>query len=266
MALSAVLLAAAPGLATAASKPGLEGAQELFRQNRWEDARAQLRAQWASLPEKDRGAATFLVGRSYVREAEFYRGLRRFGAEIGLVYLDELSSAKANRSVAWIPLFKGFYQTEAEKYAEAERTLAAANPALPAEWRSAARYRRAVAAARQGRTQEATAVFKETTPEARLDRLLTGGPAEPSTPGPKESGREKVLRAAVLFRAGQAQQAEALLSAVNLDLPDVEDKSDPKKLLRFHDPLLATAWERIAWERAVVTLKPLATSGTGLEK
>jgi hypothetical protein len=266
--IAAVLVAAAtPEPSRAAVKPGLEGAQELFRQNRWEEARAHVRGQWSALPEKDRGVATFLVGRSYVREAEFYRGLRRFGAEIGLAYLDELGSAKANRGVAWIPLFKGFYQAEAEQYAEAEHALAAPGLApLPAEWRASARYRRAVALHRQGRVQEAAAVLKDATAEARLARLLTGGPAEPGPAAPKESGREKALRAAVLFRAGQAAEAEALVTGLNIDLPDVEDKSDPKKLFRFHDPLVATAWERIAWERAAVALKPLAAGGTGPEK
>jgi hypothetical protein len=74
------------------------------------------------------------------------------------------------------------------------------------------------------------------------------------------------MAACLLFRAGHAPQAEALLSAVDLDAPGVEEKSDPKKVLRFHDPLVLQAWERILWERAVVALKPLATGGTGTEK
>src|SRR5262249_30901825 len=76
-----VLTLVSAAMAGAAVKPGLEGAQELFRQSRWEEARGHLRSQWGSLPEKDRAAATFLIGRSYVREAEFYRGVRRLGDE-----------------------------------------------------------------------------------------------------------------------------------------------------------------------------------------
>lgn len=263
----AVLLAAvSPQVVLAAVKPGLEGAQELFRQNHWEAARGHLRSQWGSLPDKDRAAATFLMGRSYVREAEFYRALGRFGVEVGLAYLQELAAAAANRGVAWIPLFKGLYQVEADRNAEGERTLlAVAQSTLPLEWKASARLRRALAFHRLRRVQEAAAV-KDTTPEGRFCRLLMSGAAEPAAPPPRAGGREKLLIAAVLFRAGRAPEAEALLSGLNLDLPDVEDKSDPKKLLRFHDPIVATAWERICWERAVVTLKPLATGGAGMER
>lgn len=251
----------------AAVKPGLEGAQELFRQNRWEEARRHLRSQWASLPEKERPAATFLMGRSCVREAEFYRVLGRFGVEVGLAYLEDLASAPANRSVAWIPLFKGLYQAEAERNAQAERTLlATTRAAIPPEWKATARLRRAIALHRMGRAQEAAPALKDMTPEGRFCRLLTGGAAEPAPAPPQAGRREKLWTSVVLFRVGKASEAEALLSGLNLDLPDVEDKSDPKKLLRFHDPLLSTAWERICWERAVVTLKPLASGGAGIER
>src|SRR5262249_39931781 len=77
-----LLPAARPERASAAVKPGLEGGQELFRRNHWAEAREHLRSQWASIPEKDRPAASFLIGRSYAREAEFYRAVRRVGAEV----------------------------------------------------------------------------------------------------------------------------------------------------------------------------------------
>ncbi len=48
-----VLAGGAPAMA--AVKPGLEGAQDLFRRNRWEEARAHLRAQWGSLPAERSG-------------------------------------------------------------------------------------------------------------------------------------------------------------------------------------------------------------------
>jgi hypothetical protein len=260
-------LAVLPGAAEAAGKPGLEGAQELFRQNHWEEARSHLRSQWGAIPEKDRPAATFLIGRSYVREAEFYRALRRFGSEVGLAYLEELDAAKANRSVVWIPLFKGLYQIEVERNSEADRTLlAAAQSTLPAEWKSTARLRRALALHRLGRAAEAAAALQDQTPEGRFCRLLSRGAAEPQSGPPREGRKDKLLLAAILYRAGRATEAEALLSGLNLDLPDVEENADPKKVLRFHDPLLATAWERVCWERAVVGLKPLAVGGAGIER
>ncbi|HXB57328.1 MAG TPA: hypothetical protein VN461_21370 [Vicinamibacteria bacterium] len=262
-----LLLAVSPVVAEAAAKPGLEGAQELFRQNHWEEARGQLRSQWGVIPEKDRPAATFLIGRSYVREAEFYRGLRRFGSEVGLAYLEELEAAKANRSVVWIPLFKGLYQIEVERNGEAERQLlAAAQSPLPPEWKATARFRRALALHRLGRAPEAAAALQDQAPESRFCRLLSSGVAEPQSGPPREGRKDKLLLAAVLYRAGRATEAEALLSGLILDSPDVEENADPKKVLRFHDPLLAVAWERVCWERAVVALKPLAVGGAGIER
>lgn len=265
--MTALLAAVCVPPARAAVKPGLEGAQELFRRNHWAEAREHLRSQWGSLPEKDRGAATFLIGRSFVREAEFYQAVRRVGAEVGLAYLEELGSAKANQNVAWIPLFTGLYQLEAGREKEAERRLlaAAGRVTLPAGWKATARLRRAVALHRLGRTQEAAATLKEPTPEARFWRLLLTGGAEPGPMSPKGQ-RDRLAAAGVLFRAGRASEAEALLAGLDLDLPDAEDKSDPKKILRFHDPLVSTAWERIAWERAAVVLRPLATGGVGVER
>ncbi len=264
-----LLSAVFPPAASAAVKPGLEGAQELFRQNHWEEARAHLRSQWGSLSEKDRPTATFLIGRSYVREAEFYRASHRIGAEVGLAYLEELAAARANRGVAWLPLFKGLYEVEVGRNAEAERTLlavTAAPSALPPEWKAAARIRRALAIHRLGRVQEAATALKDPATEGRFCRLLLGGAAEAPSSPPKEGRREKLLTAALLFRAGRTAEAEALLAGLNLDLPDVEDKSDPKKLLRFHDPLVTNAWERIGWERAVAALTPLAAGPPGAEK
>jgi tetratricopeptide (TPR) repeat protein len=262
-----LLLALSPGAAQAAVKPGLEGAQELFRQSHWEEARGHLRSQWGAIPEKDRPAATFLIGRSYVREAEFYRALRRFGSEVGLAYLEELEAAKANRSVVWIPLFKGLYQIEVDRNLEAERLLlAAAQSPLPPEWKATARLRRALALQRLGRASEAAAALQDQAPEGRFCRLLSSGMAEPQSGPPREGRKDKLLLGAILYRAGRATEAEALLSGVNLDLPDVEENADPKKVLRFHDPLLGIAWERVCWERAVVGLKPLAVGGAGIEK
>jgi hypothetical protein len=259
-------LASAAG-ARAAAKPGLAGAQELFQRNHWEEARSHVRSQWGSLPEKDRKAATFLVGRSYTREAEFLRAVHRFGAEVGLAYLEELGAVRANRNVAWVPLFTGLHQLELGRDAAAERTLLAAvgRAALPAEWKAVARLRRAVALHRRGRVAEAAPALRGTSHEARFLRLLLTGVAEPA-PAPARDARERLLAAVVLFRAGRAAEAEALVNGLSLDRPDAEDSSDPNKRLRFHDPALVAAWERLAWERAAAALKPLAAGGTGAEK
>jgi hypothetical protein len=265
--LVAFLAAAGPETARAAVKPGLEGGQDLFRRNHWSEARELLRSQWGMVPEKDRPAATFLIGRSYAREAEFYGAVRRVEAEVGLAYMQELASARANRNVAWVPLFTGLHELAAGMDKEAERTLlpVGARPLLPMEWKATARLRRAVALHRLGRAAEAAAALKEPSPESRFCRLLLTGVADPPPAAP-QGRRERLLTAPVLFRASRAAEAEAVLSGLDLDAPDVEDKSDPKKVLRFHDPLLATAWERICWERTVVALRPLAVGGTGAEK
>jgi hypothetical protein len=265
---TAVLLAVAfAAAAEAAVKPGLAGGQELFQRNHWEEARSHLRSQWGSLPEKDRGAATFLIGRSYTREAEFFRGVRRFGAEVGLAYLEELAASRANRNVAWVPLFTGLHQLELGKNAAVERTLLAASSraTLPAEWKATARLRRAVALHRLGRAAEAAPFLREASHEARFFRMLLTGVAEPSL-APARGTRDRLLAAAVLFRAARSADAEAFVAGLGPDRPDAEDGSDPKKLLRFHDPVLIAAWERIAWERAVVALSPLAAGGVGAEK
>ncbi len=195
-------------------------ARELFQQNRWAEARVELTSELGSLPEGERTQARFLLGLSYVKEAELYRSLHRFTVDVGLDYLSELAASKENAGVVWIPLFKGIYQLEAGLDQEAERSLgsAASSKALPAEWRELARRRRAVALYRLGR-----------------------GPAE------KED----------VFIGGNLNGLD------QLDVPDVEDDSDPQKILRFFDPVKLKALERIAWEHAVRELRPLAGSGTG---
>ncbi len=258
------LAAAAP--AQAALKPGLETAQDLFKRNHWEEARTHLRARLASLPATERAAATFLIGRSYVREAEFYRAVRQVGVEVGLTYLKELAAQRGNRGVAFIPLFTAFYQLEAGDDAVAERGLAAASalPTLPADWKAVAQLRRAVALQRLGRPASATALGG-TGVEARYWRLLTKGTvdAAPLTPANR---RERLLAAALQFRGNRAMAAEQLLTGLDLDQADAENRSDPRKVLRFHDPLVASAWERVAWERAVIALRPQAIGGTGVEQ
>lgn len=139
LALMASQVDAAPAL-----PPGLEGAQQLYRQNRWAQAREHL---------KGTGPA-FLVGRSWVREAELYDAVHRFTAEAGLEYLAELKTMPGNKSLVWIPLFTGLYQLELGRHADAERALAQAlkSPGLPADWRPVAKARHALAVARQNPT------------------------------------------------------------------------------------------------------------------
>lgn len=253
---------------TAAGQKGLERAQELFQQNRWADARAEIRASWGSIPGKDRGRAAFLVGRSYVLEAEFYRAVRRWGIEVGLDYLGELASTKENQSVTWIPLFTGLYRLEAGDDRTAERALsaAAASRALPESWKALARRRAAVAAYRQAKPAAAETFTRDSTYEGSYWRtVLHGLPRASGLPAAKARGPEPLLGACVLFRAGESKLAEATLYGLDPDRPDVEDTRDPKKILRFFDPIVAGALERIAWERAVAALRPLAESGSGPE-
>jgi hypothetical protein len=254
--------------ARAAVKPGLAGAQELFQANRWEDARAHLRSAWASLPQAERGTATFLIGRSYAREAEFYRWLRRVGADVGLGYLSELQAARMNRRVAWIPLFAALYQLDAGRDREAERALAAAAalPGVTADWKVVARLRRAAALERLGRAGDAPGVANDASTEARYWRLVLTGKADPAVTPSGPGRRERLQASCLLFRASRAPAAAALLSEVSLDAPDVEESGEANKVLRFHDPLVLEAWERTLWERAVWTLRPLAVGGVGAEK
>ncbi len=69
----------------------------------------------------------------------------------------------------------------------------------------------------------------------------------------------------MLLPSGRPQEVGKLL-ALDVDAPDAEAKPDPKKVLRFHDPTLAAAWERILWERAVLALRPLAVGPVGVER
>ncbi len=61
-----------------------------------------------------------------------------------------------------------------------------------------------------------------------------------------------------------AAVVEAEVEGVDLDAPDVEDASDPKKILRFFDPLRLEALERRAWKSAFSELSPLAREGQGM--
>lgn len=255
-----VLGLACPALG--AVKPGLAGAQDLFRRNHWQEARAHLRGEWSALPESERAAATFLIGRSHVREAEFYRAVRQVGVEIGLVYYKELAGQRSNRRIALLPLFTAFYQLEAGDTGAAARGLsaAAALPALSPQWKASARLRHAHALAAAGRAAAA-----EPGVEARFWQLIARGTADASPLNPA-TPRERLLAAAIQFRGGRAAAAEQLLAGIDLDSPDAEDRSDPKKVLRFHDPLVAAAWERVCWERAVIALRPQAIAGGGVEQ
>jgi hypothetical protein len=253
--------------ALAAVKPGLEGAQDLFKRNHWEEARTHLRAQWNALPQTDRASASFLIGRSYVREAEFYRAVRQVGVEVGLVYLKELLGQRSSRGIALIPLFTGFYELEAGDAAAAARGLqaAAALPTLPAEWKASAQLRHAVALQRLGRAGASASLLAQPGLEARFWRLVAKGTVD-AAPVSAGNVRERLLAAAIQFRGSRSAAAEQLLVGLDLDQPDAETRPDPKKLLRFHDPLVATAWERICWERAVIALRPQAVGGSGVEQ
>ena len=156
--LLALALAAGTARPAAATVPaGLEGAQQLYRQNHWAEARAHLRTSWASLTEREKVTAGFMIGRSWVREAELYDAVHRFTVHAGTDYLAELKAMPGNKTLVWIPLFTGFYHLEAGRHAEAERALAAAlkSPGLPAAWRPIAKARQAQAVAKQA--PEATA-------------------------------------------------------------------------------------------------------------
>jgi hypothetical protein len=261
--LSAILLGVSA--LGAAPKPGLEGARELFRQNRWEDARAHLRA--TDLPADQRSVARFLVGRSFVREAEAYRLTRRLSDEIGLAYLTELQAEKANRGNALIPLFTAFYHLNRRDEKEAVRLLGLATaPAarLAADWREVARARLVIA---RGLAAPAPA-RAETGIEPLYWRLITSGqvPAKlPALPA-QASRRERLELACLLFRAGRGSEAESIVVGTDLTAFDAESRPDPKKLLRFFDPVSLAGWERIWWERAVAVLRPLTQSGNDTER
>jgi hypothetical protein len=254
--------------ATAAPPTGMERARQLFQQSHWAEARKVLRETFSSIPAKDQAAARFLIGRSFVREAEFYSGLRQIANDVGREYLTELAAQKANRGNPYISLFVGLHALDAGELNDAARRLASAtSPAakLPLNWRSNAQLRHAAALALAGDARNARVVAADTTVEGHYWRLLLDGKLSPAVLPANAGRRDRLFNAALLFRAGQAAQAEQAAAGVDLDLHDVEIKPDPKKVLRFFDPMMLAAWERLQWERAVVVLRPLVFSGTGAE-
>jgi hypothetical protein len=88
------------------SEPDLARARELFRQNRWPEAREAIASKMDSLSRADRDQARFLLGLSHVREAELYRALSVFSTDVGLAYMKELAQQGA-RALPWVPLFRG---------------------------------------------------------------------------------------------------------------------------------------------------------------
>jgi hypothetical protein len=211
----------------------LDRGRRLFRENRWEEAREAVRGELERLAPGEREQARLLIGLSHVKEAELYGSLSVFATEVGLAYLRELAQSEENRDNKWLPLFTGIYQLSAGDDREAEKSLAAVLSArLPHEWLRKARVRLAVA-------RSTPPVESDASPEARYYAALLSG----SRPD------REVL--------------EALVS-VNLDAPDVEDTTDPEKLLRFFDPIRLAALERRAWERATEELSPLAAEGNGM--
>lgn len=202
-----------------ASEPDLARARELFRQNRWPEAREAIASKMDTLSRADRDQARFLLGLSHVREAEFYRGLSVFSTDVGLAYMKELALSKERRALPWVPLFRGLYQLDAGRYEEAESALAEAalSQSLTAEWKNLATTRRDLARSLKGRRPAAVV---------------------------------------------EAEVAE--MERVDLDAPDVEDASDPQKILRFFDPLRLESLERRAWKSALSELSPLAREGQGM--
>ncbi|HEY7698487.1 MAG TPA: hypothetical protein VIE88_08715 [Vicinamibacteria bacterium] len=198
------------------SEPDLARARELFRQNRWAEAREAIASQIGSLSPVDRDHARFLVGLSHVREAELYRAISALSSDVGLAYMDELAASKEARALPWLPLFRGLYQLDAGRYADAETALteAALSKSLVPEWRKTASTRRDLARSLKGKR-----------PAAVVEEDVKG---------------------------------------VDLDAPDVEDATDPQKILRFFDPLRLETLERSAWKSAVSELSPLAQEGQGM--
>jgi hypothetical protein len=213
-------------------KLDLEGARELYAQGRWREARARIGALEGIANESDREAARFLVGRSWAREAEFYRFARAFANEVGLDYLGELAKDEANRGVPWVGLFTGLYQLAAGEDAAAERSLAGAagNKSLPERWRETARLRRKAASQRKAAAGRAA----DTNHDGRSWRLASFSSATDQT-----------------------------RPVADPDVPAVEDGRGSTKLLRFFDPLAFESMERALWEEAVAALRPLAAQPQG---
>jgi len=266
-AFAALLLA---GAASAAVPPGLKGGQVLFQQNRWEEARAHLRASWDDLSSSEQSVARFLIGRAFTREAELYRAVRQFSGEVGLDYLKELGAQKENRGLAYIPLFEGFYELDAGDPGQAATVLgrAARLKGLPASWVAVARTRRTAALAQKGDRSALRALAADKSVEALFWRLIEEGTIPPASfQVSRKAGRLESLEAAcLLLRAERRDEAGKALTAIQLDAPDVEIKPDPQKVLRFFDPAVVTAWERVCWERAIAVLSPLASSRSTAER
>jgi hypothetical protein len=194
----------------------LARARELFRQNQWAEAREAVASELDSLSPVDRDHARFLVGLSHVREAELYRALSALSTEVGLAYMEELAASKERRALPWLPLFRGLYQLDAGRYAEADGALteAALSRSLTEKWKGLAAARRDLARSMKGRRPAAV--------------------------------------------------VEVEVQGVDLDAPDVEDASDPQKILRFFDPLPLETLERRAWKSALAELSPLSQEGQGM--
>jgi len=106
--------------------------------------------------------------------------------------MEELAAARANRGVAWIPLFKGLYEVEIGRNAEAERTLLAVNcrPVRAASgMEGAARIRRALAIHRLGRVQEAAMALKDPATEGAILQAAPGRRGRDAVvAGPRKAG------------------------------------------------------------------------------
>jgi hypothetical protein len=258
-----VLLVAPPGELFAA--PALAEARELFAQNRWHDAREQVRSHWRTLDPSELELARYLIGRAYDREAELMHWVRAFATEVGLDYLAELADDESSREVAWIPLFTGLYGLAAGNERDAERALAgvAKRTDLPESWRELAHLRRAVALHRLGRAEGTRTLTGQPSHEARYWRLVLMDESDAAPAARAAEDPERRWAACVLLRAGRPKDADRLLADLDFDHPSAEHRQDPHKVLRFYDPLVLEAHERVLREQAVRWLRPLAAGADG---
>ncbi len=259
-----VLLLGAAGDGRAA--PALDQARELFAQNRWGEARERVHRQWRTLAPRERELAQYVLGRAYAREAELMHHVGAFANEVGLDYLGELAGDEANHAVAWIALFRALHRLGSGDDRAAERALARAaqHKALPAEWRALARLRRAVALQRLGDATGTRALASESGHEARYWRLVLLDQSDAQTTGSPEDW-ERLWTACVLLRQGRPKEADAILADLDLDRASAEHRPDPNKVLRFYDPLVLEAYERVLREQAVRWLRPLAAGAPGTQ-
>ncbi len=221
-----LLLAGLAPLSASAAARGIESARELFHANRWHDARVHLRSHRSAIAERDRAVAQFMIGRSYVREAEFYRWVRWFADEVGLAYLEGLASGAPGRELPWIPLFTGLHQLASGQDQAAEISLrrASTGAALDSDWRAIARRRWAVARHRQGDRAATEILAADPSHEADYWRLVlmdAGGQPAPANAAPLAAeppaaraplGWDRLWAACVLLRHGERLQADLLLS------------------------------------------------------